>query len=97
MKNLKKLSLAAFIFILLLIQTRSIGSFSFTEAVYNFNKSVFNKFEVKHVFLVFCILPAYEIAIISDIVRVNVVEFWTGNNLRTMHPSQVETQKLVSK
>jgi len=97
MKNFKKLSLVAIIFILLLIQTRCIGTFSFTEAVYNFNKSVFNKFEGKHVFLVFCILPAYEIAIISDIVRVNVVEFWTGNNLRTMHPRQVETQKLVSK
>ncbi len=95
MKNLKKTLLVALAALLLLIQTGCIGSFKLTKAVYNFNRSTSNKFVSELVFLVFCIIPVYEIAVFIDAVILNLVEFWSGSNPMAMQPGQIETQQIV--
>jgi hypothetical protein len=55
-----------------------IGSFSLTGKVYKWNNNVGDKFVNELVFLVFSILPVYEISLLIDAVVLNSVEFWTG-------------------
>jgi hypothetical protein len=95
MKNLKKTLLATVAISLLLIQTGCIGSFKLTGAVLKFNKNISNKFVGELVFLVFCIVPVYEISVLVDALILNLVEFWTGSNPMAMQPGQVETQQIV--
>ena len=95
MKNFKKTLLVAFATYLLLIQTGCIGSFKLTGAVYKYNRSISDKFVSELIFLVFCIIPVYEISIFVDAIILNLVEFWTGSNPTAMQPGQVETQKIV--
>jgi hypothetical protein len=58
-----------------------IGSFSLTGKVYKWNNNVGDKFVNELVFLVFSIVPVYEIAVFIDAVVLNSVEFWTGTPL----------------
>jgi hypothetical protein len=55
------------------------------------NKSVGDKWVNELVFLVLCIVPAYEVAWFIDGVILNSIEFWTGDN-----PAQagVKTQQI---
>jgi len=95
MKKLKITLLVALATIIVLFETGCIGSFKLTKAVYNFNRSVSPKIVSELVFLLFCILPVYEIAVIVDAFILNLVEFWTGSNPTAMQPGQVETQTVA--
>jgi hypothetical protein len=55
-----------------------IGSFSLTGKVYKWNNNVGDKFVNELVFLVFSVVPVYEISLFIDAVVLNSVEFWTG-------------------
>ncbi len=57
-----------------------IGSFNLTNKLLTWNKSVGDKFVNELVFLAFCIVPIYEIALLADAVVLNSIEFWTGDN-----------------
>lgn len=57
-----------------------IGSFSLTNSVLNWNKSVGNKFVNELVFFAFWILPVYEVTSLADILILNSIEFWSGKN-----------------
>lgn len=57
-----------------------IGSFSLTNKLLSWNKSIGNKFVNELVFLAFCILPVYEVSALADILVVNSIEFWSGDN-----------------
>ncbi|MDR2888154.1 MAG: DUF3332 domain-containing protein [Bacteroidales bacterium] len=57
-----------------------IGSFALVQKVHSWNTSMGNKFVNELVFLVFCIVPVYEVASFLDVVLLNTIEFWTGDN-----------------
>lgn len=72
---------AAIIAIAMSLTTSScIGSFKMYNSLMSWNKQVGNKFVNELVFIAFWILPAYEISFLADVVVLNSIEFWSGNN-----------------
>jgi len=69
-----------------------IGSFGLTKKVYNWNKSVSDKWVNELVFLGLSIIPVYEIAVFIDAVVLNTIEFWTGNNPVAANTEVIETE-----
>ena len=57
-----------------------IGSFGLTNKLLSWNRSIDSKFVNELVFIAFCIVPVYEISAIADILVINSIEFWSGNN-----------------
>ncbi|MDE7160323.1 MAG: DUF3332 domain-containing protein [Muribaculaceae bacterium] len=72
-------SLAALIFASTTL-TSCIGSFQLTKNVLSWNNQVSNKFVNEVVFFAFWILPVYEVTAIADVLILNSIEFWSGNN-----------------
>ena len=56
------------------------GSFELTRKVYNFHRSIENKWVDEIVFLVCAYIPVYVIAILADTIIFNSIEFWTKEN-----------------
>lgn len=63
-----------------LVTTSCIGSFSLTNKLLGWNKSISNKFVNELVFFAFWIVPVYEVSALADILVINSIEFWSGNN-----------------
>lgn len=57
-----------------------IGSFSLWNNLKTWNQGVSNKFVNELVFLAFNIIPVYEIAYLADVLVINSIEFWSGEN-----------------
>ena len=95
MKKIRTVTLLAFAALFMLIQTGCIGSFGLTHKVYSANKSMGNKWVNELVFLVFCVVPVYEISILIDAVILNFIEFWSGANPLAMAPGQTETKQVL--
>lgn len=57
-----------------------IGSFALTHKVLSWNNQVGSKFVNELVFFAFWILPVYEVTSIADLLVINSIEFWSGNN-----------------
>jgi len=57
-----------------------IGNFQLTNRLHGWNKTIGNKFQNELVFFAFWILPVYEVTILSDLLVLNSIEFWTGTN-----------------
>ncbi|NBD07744.1 DUF3332 domain-containing protein [Corallococcus sp. Z5C101001] len=67
--------------VLMMHATGCFGSFTLTQKIWQFNKGVSgNKFVQWLVFLVFVIVPVYEIGTLVDALVINSIEFWSGNN-----------------
>ncbi len=61
--------------------TSCIGSFRLSNKVLSWNKQVSgSKFVNEVVFFCFWVLPVYEITTIADVLVVNSIEFWSGDN-----------------
>ena len=60
--------------------TSCIGSFTLTKRVLSWNNQVGNKFVNELVFFAFWILPVYEVTSLADMLVLNSIEFWSGNN-----------------
>ena len=76
-----KISVAAVLAIAALMPLQScIGSFALTNKVLAWNKQVGDKFVNELVFVAFWILPVYELSGLADILVINSIEFWTGEN-----------------
>ena len=60
--------------------TSCIGSFGLSNKVLSWNKNLGNKFVNEVVFLAFWIVPVYQITMFADMIVLNSIEFWTGNN-----------------
>ena len=56
-----------------------IGSFALTNKVLTWNKNVNNKFVNELVFFAFWVLPVYEVTALADLLVINSIEFWSGN------------------
>lgn len=64
-----------------MLTTSCIGSFALTNKLLSWNKQIDNKFVNELVFFVFwCPLPVYEVAALADILVINSIEFWSGDN-----------------
>ncbi|NDV58570.1 DUF3332 domain-containing protein [Bacteroides sp. 519] len=58
-----------------------IGSFSLSNRLLSWNNEISdNKFVNELVFFAFYIIPVYEISYLADILVINSIEFWSGNN-----------------
>lgn len=57
-----------------------IGSFSLSNKLLDWNKSIDSKFVNELVFIAFCIVPVYGVSMLADAVVLNSIEFWTGDN-----------------
>ena len=57
-----------------------IGSFALTNKVISWNNQVGSKFVNELVFFAFWILPVYEVTALADVLIINSIEFWSGNN-----------------
>ncbi|HPM77376.1 MAG TPA: DUF3332 family protein [bacterium] len=56
------------------------GSFALTFKLYNWNKTLGNKWIASLVLAIFVILPVYGIAALIDWIILNVIEFYSGQN-----------------
>ncbi|NDV69380.1 DUF3332 domain-containing protein [Dysgonomonas sp. 25] len=57
-----------------------IGSFNLTNKVLSWNQTIDSKFVNELVFIALWIVPVYEVCFLADILVVNSIEFWTGDN-----------------
>ena len=63
-----------------LLFTSCIGSFKLTNKLLTWNQSINTKFVNELVFIAFWIIPVYEVSALADVLVVNSIEFWTGDN-----------------
>ena len=63
-----------------LMLSSCIGSFTMTNKLLNWNKTVGDKFVNELVFFAFWIIPVYEVAALADVLVLNSIEFWSGEN-----------------
>ena len=63
-----------------LMTSSCIGSFALTNKLLSWNKQVGNKFVNELVFFAFWIIPVYEVSALADILVINSIEFWSGDN-----------------
>ena len=75
-----------------ILSTSCIGSFSLTNKLLSWNQSVGNKFVNEVVFFAFWIVPVYEVAALADILVLNSIEFWSGNNALAKGTKVIEGQ-----
>lgn len=84
MKNLlKQIVVVLLVASMAIMSVGCYGSFSLTKKVYNWNGSMEGKWVQELVFLVLNIVPVYGVAAWIDVVILNSIEFWTGNNPMT--------------
>lgn len=74
-----------------LVFTSCIGSFGLTNKVMSWNRNIGPKFVNELVFICFWILPVYEVTALADVLVINSIEFWSGNNPLTASTKVVDT------
>lgn len=57
-----------------------IGSFSLSNKLLAWNKTINNKIVNELVFFAFWILPVYEVSFLADVLVLNSIEFWSGTS-----------------
>lgn len=70
--------------------TSCIGSFSLTNKLLTWNHSIGNKFVNELVFVCFWILPIYEVSGLADLLVLNSIEFWSGNNAMAKGTTRIQ-------
>lgn len=70
-----------------------IGSFALTNKILSWNNQVGSKFVNELVFFAFWVLPVYEVTSIADLLVLNSIEFWSGNNPVEAYTKTVETEQ----
>lgn len=70
--------------------TSCIGSFSLTNRLLSWNKSISNKLVNEIVFVAFWVLPVYEVSGLADLLVINSIEFWTGDNPMACGTKRIE-------
>ncbi|MDE6633081.1 MAG: DUF3332 domain-containing protein [Muribaculaceae bacterium] len=89
---MKKLILsAALVALLCSSMTSCMGKFALTRNLYAWNDQVSNKFVNEIVFVALWILPVYEVCGIADLLVLNTIEFWSGDNPMTASTKIIDT------
>lgn len=70
-----------------------IGSFALTHKVINWNNQVGSKFINELVFFAFWLIPVYEVTAVADLLVLNSVEFWSGNNPVEAYTKVIDTDQ----
>lgn len=92
---MKKITLTVAAMLLLLSSTgltSCIGSFTLTNRVLSWNRQVGPKFINELVFFAFWVLPVYEVTAVVDVLVLNSIEFWSGNNPMEASVKTVNTE-----
>jgi len=63
-----------------LLFSSCIGSFGLFNKLLAWNQTIDNKFVNELVFFAFWIVPVYEVAVLADLLVLNSIEFWKGEN-----------------
>lgn len=63
-----------------MMMSSCIGSFSLTNKLMDWNNQIGSKFVNELVFIAFWIVPVYEISALADVLVINSIEFWSGEN-----------------
>lgn len=69
-----------------------IGSFTLTNKLLAWNKQISNKFVNELVFFAFWVLPVYEVTALADLLVINSIEFWSGNNPLEASQKTIDTE-----
>lgn len=72
--------------------TSCIGSFPLFNKLRTWNENVGAKGVNELVFLAFWVLPVYEVAALADLVVLNSIEFWGGDNPVAKGTKKIETE-----
>ncbi len=89
---MKKLFLTAAVAALLCgSMTSCMGKFALTRNLYSWNDQVSNKFVNEIVFVAFWILPVYEVCGLADLLVLNTIEFWSGDNPMVASTKAIDT------
>lgn len=89
----KKIILTSAVLLISAVSFQScIGSFALTNKVLHWNRNVNNKFVNELVFFVFWVLPVYEVTALADLLVINSIEFWSGNNPIEANNTMIETE-----
>lgn len=67
-----------------------IGSFAMSNRVLSWNKSIGNKIVNELVFIGLWILPVYEVCTLADVLVLNSIEFWSGDNPMACGTKRIE-------
>lgn len=71
--------------------TSCMGKFALTRNLYAWNEQVSNKFVNEILFVAFWILPVYEVCSLADLLVLNSIEFWSGDNPLTASVKTIDT------
>lgn len=63
-----------------MLSSSCIGSFALTNKLLDWNRGVGSKFVNELVFFAFWIIPVYEVTALADVLVLNSIEFWSGDN-----------------
>ena len=74
------------------LQTSCMGSFKLTNGLYSWNENVGSKFVNELIFLLFVIIPVYEVTLLVDGIVLNTIEFWSGGDVFAMKPGETEVK-----
>lgn len=77
---MKKTSIICLLLAGCMVTTSCIGSFNLFGKLRNWNNQIGSKFVNELVFIAFWIVPVYEVAFLADVLVLNSIEFWSGNN-----------------
>ena len=93
MKKFKSFAIAGLVLLSSLTYQSCIGSFSLTNKVLTWNNQVSNKFVNELVFFAFWVLPVYEVTAAADLLVINSIEFWSGNNPLEANNRVIDTEQ----
>jgi uncharacterized lipoprotein YehR (DUF1307 family) len=96
MKKLRKISTIVVLMLVVFMLSGCFGNFALTRRVYKMNQSVGSKWANTAVMWVFMILPVYQACGFLDVVVLNTIEFWSGENPLAMAENEVDIQKVAS-
>lgn len=63
-----------------LVFSSCIGSFNLSRKILAWNQTIDNKFVNEVVFVAMHIVPVYPVSFLADILVINSIEFWSGDN-----------------
>lgn len=92
---MKKTKISAALIIALagsMMCTSCIGSFTLTNKLLTWNQNISNKAVNEIVFFAFWVLPVYEVSALADVLVLNSIEFWSGDNPVACGKSIIEGQ-----
>lgn len=67
-----------------------IGSFALTNRLLTWNRTISNKLVNEIVFIAFWVLPVYEVSGLADLLVINSIEFWSGDNPMACGTKRIE-------